>query len=600
VGFLEEIAETARRALTGDSWYVDQQPYVLELITNPIGAALIRNSPVTMITFPLGPKQYKVGRHYRQTITPTLGGLIAEERGLLWRSIVISGSFGLAPKFGVDLSIFPEENGPPTAIYKLSGPGWTKRLLRNYFDNYAMLKANPDAAADTRLVWHDIRKDEHYVVVPELVEIDRNAGDRHQDPYTIQFTAIADAAGLTFAIPTQALGFLAGAVAVLSEINSAVNMVNSAIQEASAIVGQVRYYAQAIDSVIDNTVRIVSSAQDFLDGVTDTISVGRTFINSVVDAWEEVQALIEQVTDIPATVRANYAMAIDGLDAISAQRSAFGETYAEKSGRIEEAEKGQAGRASRTALDEASEQSPPVSASAMGRGLTSTAKALVDAGVYERRGRSFANYTGFTDYTVTAFDTLESIAAAKLGDGSLWYDIALVNGLKPPYLTSVGMPGTVKPGDKIAIPVLNTERSAAASDPDLDPLLTDFEWDEAPASKPGRPAVTFAINQATRTDFKMVSGVDNFSQALQMRTWTERGALPLNPEYGIRRVVGINRSDAEISILKLNLRENFRADPRTKLVGAIRLNATDDLVDIDVDVVPIGQETTQSVSLVVV
>jgi hypothetical protein len=62
-------------------------------------------------------------------------------------------------------------------------------------------------------------------------------------------------------------------------------------------------------------------------------------------------------------------------------------------------------------------------------------------------------FKGTSPYAIQSGDTLETIAQAKLGDPSLWTDIAEVNGLKSPYISDTPAEGVVIPGDNIYLPV---------------------------------------------------------------------------------------------------------------------------------------------------
>ena len=154
MGLLETVAEAARRIATGDTWYTENLGYVIEIKSSGL-AILELGLPSVFIVLPLAPENYTVNRVMRQSVTPTLGGLIAEERGLLWREIEVRGSFGLKAKPTIDTSVLPAPPGgwagfAIATIAGLSGPMWTQRLVKNYFEKYAQLKADPTYASATQ------------------------------------------------------------------------------------------------------------------------------------------------------------------------------------------------------------------------------------------------------------------------------------------------------------------------------------------------------------------------------------------------------------------------------------------------------------------
>lgn len=597
MGFIEEIAEAARRTATGDSWYVEGQqkfPYVLELRASPLAGSLLI-PPQQFVVLPLGLQSYTLQRMYRQTVTPTLGGLVAEEQGELYKQISISWDPGLKPKVAADTSVFPDFYIPGVA---LSGPAWSRKIMRNYFDNYSKLKSDPQLARDSYMIFHDTKADDHFVVVPTAATVSRTVSQRMRYPVTMEFIVVGSADGIIIPpTPASALGKIKNTI---SDINKGLALASAAIQEGSQILGEVRYFVATIDQVLTNVDIILNSANDFVDGVTDTLSIGRLFILSTAEILESAMELMENAADIPNEVRQNYQMALDGLHTIAAQRDAFGETYSTKTDRYGTAESGNTGNATQSELDAATAAGPPTSVGQFGAApLRSGAAALVQAGATSRQ-RIYAKYGSFEDYIVRSVDTLQSIAANKLKDGSLWYDLAIVNNLKPPYISKASVPGTVAPGAKIKIPVLSLAGNDKIGQNEDDIYKTDFRWVETGKSTPGQPRVTLAIDRRTYTDFKLVGGIDNLVQALQMRIWTERGSMPLIPEYGIRRILGLKGLEGAIEIVRVQLRETILADSRVKLVKNIKITTPQsDQIDIEADVVPVGETEARGVRAVV-
>lgn len=605
MGFLDTVAETARRIATGDDWYVKNLGYVIEIQAFGL-AAIELGLPLVFIVLPLAPENYRVTRPMRQSVTPTLGGLVAEERGLLWREIEVSGTFGLKAKAGIDVSIRPD--APPGGAFLLaaaglSGPGWTRRLIYNYFEKYAELKANPEFAADVTMIWHDFKTDEHWVVVPESIEIARTPQRRFQYPYTMRFKAISEAANLIY-VPNVAAA-LAGLgtdiKAAVSKVNQGLALMNSAIQEGSAVLGEVRYFAAGIDSVLDKMTNITQSATDFVNGLTETINIGRIFVNSTSALLQAQLDLMEAADSLPDSVRQNYQTSADGLDAIGAQLAAYGTTYQDEATAVSRSESG-AARTARTARDDAEDAGPPQTAAEMDSvAVRSTDNDLLSAGATES-GRTFSKYTGFRTYAITAVDSLQSIAARFMQDGAKWYDIAIVNDLKPPYISRTGAPSTVKPGDVISIPIIggtghNAVVSGKGDDPGVDLLGTDIGNLETAGSIPGRPMVDIAIDKRTFKDVQTISGIDNYAQALQLRMWTEQRTMPLIPEYGLPRAIGVNvAGTGREQLFELSLRRTVSSDPRTRQIAGVRLTVENDQLDVDMDVIPIGFDNAQSVS----
>lgn len=608
MAFLDDIREAARLQLVRglDDWYYQEFPYVLELRGYGLRPDVLPG-PSVYFTFPLGPEEYSTQRVYRQSVTPTMGGTIAEEGGLLWVEFHIRGTFGMSVKSARDGTQRPDPPIGPGSIFVgggLSGPGWTRRMIRNIFDRYAELKADPKTAG-VRMIWHDMKTDEHWVVVPETVSLPRTKARRAQYPYDIQMKGIARASDIALPGSQGSLKGFGKVKQVLASVNKAVTMVRAAIQEGSEVLREIRFFAQQIDSVVGNLITLSDAADDFLNGVTDTISVGRVFMLSTADLLQTTLDAMETATEIPASVRANYQMALDGLYLMIAQIAAYGKTYEQEIEALQATEQGAASDDTAT-LARTAEEGPATSLARFAqRRERQDDQSLVDAGA-TNRARIRGSYTGFREYAVQRVDTLQSIAAQQLGDGALWYDIALVNGLKAPYISPAKPPGTVQPGDIIVIPIVGgADRTTAVvagegRSTGQDLLGTDIELTEDSNSLPGSPTLVIQIDQRTLRDCKVVSGIDNFKQALQLRMWTEQGRMPLVPLYGRPRQVGVKQVAAFLTLLRLSTAQTIRQDSRVQALRAVRFTQTDDLVEIDADVVPIGSANSQNVTLSVV
>lgn len=614
---IDELLEATRAKRLGDGRYVESYPYALEMKLPASEQAGPSNNAV--FVFPMGPDRLTVKRVFGQTVTPTLGGVVAEERGLVWRDISISGHFGLRPKKGYDTTSKGQSTAQGFSPIKpsdaLSGPLWVRRMLVNIFDRYAALKADPETAADTVLIWHNFKEEESLVVVPLEVDVDRSTATRQLYPFTIQLKAIGPADKLV--LPSETLGplaaFMSAVNSVIRAVSRALGLVQGAFQEASAFLGEVRYFLSTVDSLFDSVGRIVASAQDFVDGVTDTIATGAGIIDSAAAALDEILAILESdepnsagisaAATVPPEVRQTFAEMQDGLFGIRSQLAAFASSYESEAAAHAEESRGTHG-VSDEDLDAAAD-APATTASELETRTTGAGdRARKDADALPRE-RVFRKYRGFFPYVVMGGDTIQGIAARFLGDGTLWYDLVIINGLKPPYVSWAGGPNVARPGDTILVPRLggaartnSAGRSSAATEEAL--FGRDFRLVETRNSRPGRPAVDLVVDGRTRKDLATIGGVDNLVQATQLRIWTTRGTMPHYPGYGVPPVVGFGNTAANLTALKIGLRATIAQDSRIDSVLAIRAEATGDTLEVDADVLPVGSTTRTTLSTVVV
>jgi len=586
---IDQLREESRQERLDDGWYQLEKPYALQLVSPEEDAVFV---------FPLGPQAVTTSRVMRQAVTPTMGGLIAEEQGLLWKTITVKANFGLSPRAGSDTSKFGPY-APHNPTDKLSGPMWTMRLLRNFIERYGELKADPTKGAATYLVWHDFRTEEHYVVVPEVVDLERSIATRLMYPFTLKFKSIGDADAIDEP-GESASNFLSKVKDVIAAIAKGLAIVQGALQEVSGFLGEVRYFAATIDSLIDDVTRIVSAAQDVINGGARTAAFGASFIASITALLDEVLETLEAAADVPYDVTAQYRNMVDGLDAMAAQLAAFGRSYDEDAAVDSAASAGLSKTSTTDAQTAADGGSPSSSADMANANVPVSTKTLQNAGALPAT-RAYSNYPGVVSYVIQRTDTLPSIAAKFLRDGAKWYDIALMNGLKSPYISKTGAPGTVAPGDTIAVPSLKAVKasavsSAAAGTTQAELLGRDFRLYETNGSRPGRASVDITLDRRTMRDAALIEGVPNLVQATQMRTWTLRGSMPTSPTYGLPRMVGFGNRDSNVTALKTALRGTLRQDSRVDRVLRMQATIDSDTVEFDVDVLPVGSTSATSVS----
>lgn len=595
-------AEAARLELVAgiDDWYYKELPYILELRGSGAAASkLSKINPGGSVVFalPMSPQQYSIRRVMRQSVTPTMGGLIAEEDGLLWVEIRVAGTFGLRPKViskGIDTTSFPD---PPATA--LSGPGWTQRMLHNIFDRYAQLKADPRIAHLVTLIWHDMRAGDHWVCVPEQVDVPRSVDRRAQHPYTFVLRGIAPASSeVNTGTQATVKGFSDFRNAIL-KVQQAATQIKAAIADADRYVQELRFYVAEVDNVYNEINQIANAATDFVEGATGFITLGRGFIDTTARNLQAVLETMETVTEVPEAVRHNFALALDGIDAVLAQYKAFGERFSKKQEDQAAVDAGAASDSTTTLESAKTAGSARTLTAASSRRARVNDQELVDSGALSS-ARLIGKYTGTKEYAVRSIDSITSIAARELGDGALWYDIAVLNGLKHPYISAARAPGTVRPGDVIVIPTTAPENLTAVASlkPDLESILgTDIDLIEDSNSFPGRPVVDLRIDPRTNRDVALARGLDCYKVGLQLRMWTERGKMPLIPEYGRPRVVGAKGTDEFLTLLRLTTRQTVLQDSRTEAIGTMRFTASGDQVEIEMDVIPIGSSNTQSVTL---
>ena len=215
-------------------------------------------------------------------------------------------------------------------------------------------------------------------------------------------------------------------------------------------------------------------------------------------------------------------------------------------------------------------------------------------GRLETPGATPRGYTGSVVYTVVAGDTILGIAQREMGDGNLWPDIAALNNLVAPYITPLGLPGTVRPGASILVPTNGAQpgappKPAKLTDAELaaQVLGIDLKIDEAG---------TWLVDPASGADYLTIAGVPNYIQALGLiRFRTEVGSNLVFPWLGIFAPIGSPNGPQMPEAIALSIRRAALSDSRTADVGNFQANDEGDTVRVEMDVFPRG--TSQAVAV---
>lgn len=175
-------------------------------------------------------------------------------------------------------------------------------------------------------------------------------------------------------------------------------------------------------------------------------------------------------------------------------------------------------------------------------------------------------------------DTLQRIAARELGDAARWGDLIAFNNLVPPYLTddpSQVQTGVLLTGSQILVPA-GAPVISSTTDPNL---VFDIDIQ----------LVNGLLQVDADGDFAVVSGRDNFKQAIKNRVETERGELIFHMEYGsfCRRVVGaVNGPNSGLLVASYG-KASLEADDRVSEVDKAIATITGDTIALQLEVIPI-------------
>lgn len=185
--------------------------------------------------------------------------------------------------------------------------------------------------------------------------------------------------------------------------------------------------------------------------------------------------------------------------------------------------------------------------------------------------------TGFRYVQIEQGDTLQAIAARELKDASRWPDLIIINGLVYPYLTgdATKAGASVKLyGDLIAVPAASVQVNSS-----VDPNAV-FGIDVA---------LTKGDLSAVGGDFALISGRENYKQAISNRVSTNKAELLFHLDYGcdVRRLLGaVNGPTAELLAAEY-VKASLLSDNRTQSVPSVNVSVVGDTLSTNATVVPV-------------
>lgn len=544
-----------------------------------------------VVNLPINPTELRVSSDFAQKITTTIGGVTAAEGGFVQREIQVTGTCGLAPKTGWSPGSLNKTSGT------LAGGGITfadgntlHRELRRLFEIYSdLVKAG--GAVRPRMVWHNFRDKQHWVVIPTKWEETRRAAE-HRLHYPYQITMIAvgddDASG----IPGEAgiFSFIRDKVAIAI---GAANFLTGLAADAGAFVNEASSTIKNSLVAAISAMRSMAAAVDGIrTGVLDVMTIPRTLamvFQSTIDTWRRAVGLEFDATGgwTPGDSRSSAlaqqyeiaAQSVDAADALVARRELFRPTWQVENDRLVRLRAGES-LLSAAELDAAELAASADPRAVQGLATRATPGSRSRLATPPARTQLTRTYQSSRPYEVQVGDTLHGIATREMGNAEAWIDLAVINELTAPYITQTGVPGTVAPGDTIAIPLVGQAPQAADDD---DPLGTDFYLSPLRVWEP----------TADLTDIRVVSGIDNYAQALErMRYLTELGSNQIYPDFGILAPIGSPAGAGMPEAVALSVRRATLADPRTQEITRLDIQDLGDGVGVEIVVVPRGVRDT--------
>ena len=510
-------------------------------------------------TLVIPPQSYSIKEKQRVNITKTFGNAFIDDYGSDNLEITIKGISGTSSVFptfqtasGNDMStlagVQPTINGynHQSAFYY-----FRDRIMR-YKDKY------PDEFDQLELRVYDLADLQAYKCVLLEFSVDRSADRPMYYPFTISlfvYAKLGDARmteASVIKVNTNPLLALANILAALDNFQktfivfTAVQSIKNAVASFS---NQMTLIANKISSIVATTLSVIESPLVLikqgidlavtLAGVIDKAYVaGSMTYDKWVNAKESIQYQIDEALAL-------YCIVINSDSSFTYRGIKF-----------------------ETLTGMASDPENP------------------DAAMAPSSRTQTYQATGMARYTVRGGDTLQRIALNRLGDDSLWMNIAAVN-------PSIGSNSDIYPGMEILVPTTSGAVSLKDSlilseDTARDPYGSDIQLDEH-----GNMVVYEGGAVAT------VSGIDNVVQAINMRMATQIGSMIKQTAFGMLSSVGYAGATYAIAYAKMNFQNALIQDPRVVSVDKVNVEFMGDGLQLGADITLVGRDTTLPVFVVI-
>lgn len=620
--------EILRQKATGDVRFLGLYPFIFELEVPEEQVPGVGTNRF-LYPLPLNPENYKLSEPFTVEESVGQGGsLYVEESGIVKRSIILSGTTGWAPRVFTGNTFALKARTPDKRSFsrqlkspllpdkfgqiRLSGHAHLMYLQDAVFRIYGDLKKDPATAEKTRMYFHNLKDNEHWLVVPKQFDLDRTNAKRTLYPYHIELLVLGPAED---SFPTAEGALLDRLNDALSMISSAVDLVTGAIDDITQLAADIGRFVKNIQVLIGQVQTLVAAAKDFLNGVTDLIETPFALLKSTRDLIDEATSIVADaeelrstVINFPDTARQLLYQVGDAVDIMALHPECFATP----------AQLRLAAMADRQDLTKVvGEENLNALRDTAGpqtfEELNSLGTAPLPGDYYRARADRTAglkgvlrSYPSAFQLTVSQGDTLANLAMRYLGDARLWKHIAVLNGMKPPFINdqaaagvdlgdSQALSGVLGIGRKILIPskarapetrnalaVLGARLEAPAEE-----QLLGVDWKLEPVADGPNAQVDIPLDvDRGSTDGKKVRGLACLLQGVNVRLNTPRGHDVLYPLLGVEPVVGFAGTLERQAMAEFRLMRAVAADPRLSSVRnleATPLAEAPDLIEVEME-----------------
>lgn len=524
--------------------------------------------PVKSIVFVINPTRYEITEPFQAELTPTEDDtVVAEETGIILREITLEGTFGLNKR----------------KTRKLDGGGGKEQSgtehffnLRNFFRDYSKRKKDPALSPYTSMVFHSLKDDDHFIVVPREFTSPRDSKQaRVHRIYRIRMTAIGTVA------PGKPKDKKAGGFFdAIKDISAALNDARAAFADANADLSRIRRKVQNINALMLQAAAVITAAGNFVRGIRSTFIV--TPVQMVVASAAAFEEAADQMEAIGSPDPDRFPQDRDLVYALKEMQRAFDrmaqypEAFARPASSAAAAVFGLTKGADVSAAfaGEARLTQDDFDNNLAGASVGSRTRATL--GSARDAGLDLGAFNGVREWLVSRTDSIQSIANET---NTAPEAIIILNDLRFPYLSEGGGPGIARPGDKILVPTIEATTDASlagAASPSTDHYLTtedvlygsDLALDMDLLDRDGVMEILVDHTHGAE-DAEIVRGVPNVIQGVTIILNSEVNTTTSLPDVGISRPLGLRGTLEHTLMAAVRLREGILADDRVESIESV-------------------------------
>jgi len=539
--------------------------------------------------FPTPPKVISLAEPTTTVVKPLQGrGYTIETQGVLIRPLNISGTTGfrpaatISPPSGVFGQTAPAiagiieagqnfadyfttdragafPSGPPTGYFNFM-------QLRNLFRRYNWLRSHM-AVQDKYvpyLVWVNYHEFEFWVCEPGTFDTQRTSKSPLTFTYNITAKCLFKLQELVPSYADNPLRYLSAPYGAMQRVRGAINQLgilfDQIAQLPDAVVGDMQALAL---QVIETGTQLIRATSNLVGAFSPAARTNR---------WDRLAKAVSEACD-------NFLTAWNSID----------DGFEGEQNSYENIETQQNVRDMARIADRIQGASATLRTSG-------TAQSNRASGISSQYGGNSSNFSveGARTTVIQLGETIEDISERELGSISRWMELIVANDLIYPYITVQDSEGTLSYGDTILIPGLpeasgNGENIIVSSpidfenkgkEPDVRGLTAAATFGRDLRvffTKDSIGGMTLEFKKTRGGDIDDIEGVDNFKQAMVMRSNTEKGDLKEHKSYGFAVPIGEMATHSSAALWAVDVEQSIKGDARVASIKNIAVAVNGDV-----------------------